>query len=338
MVGCNNSSDEYLSFDDFIAASISETENHLKEDSFFSEKLVLIKDNENIGNEDLLNSDVGLLINLTDQNALYSKNAYKKMYPANLTKLVTVLTTYKYGNLSDNVTISYNASHIPVTGAKLCDFQEGDIVPLETLIACLMVYSGNDAGVAIAEHVGGSVEEFVRLMNEEATRVGAVHSHFVNPHGLHDNEHYTTAYDMYLVFNELLQYTSFRNIISLSNYSADYKDKDGNIIQKAFVSSNQYHTEDEEVSAGITVIGGQSGSTSKAGNCMILLSKGSDDKDYISLILKAKSNSSVYSDMERLFALIPNNTEDTSDVSNEDTNINESNINDANINESNNSE
>ena len=122
---------------------------------------------------------------------------------------MTALVVLKKGELTDSVTVSYNASHIPVAGAKVCGFEEGDVITMDALLHCLLIYSGNDAGIAIAEHMSGSEENFVRIMNSEAKRIGASHTNFVNSHGLHDDNHYTTAYDMYLIFNELIHMIHF---------------------------------------------------------------------------------------------------------------------------------
>lgn len=108
-------------------------------------------------------------------------------------------------------------------GAKLCGFAEGDKITLKKLLYSFLICSGNDAGIAIAEHISGSVEKFAELMNKEAKSLGCSGSNFVNPHGLHDDNHYTTPYDLYLVFHELLNYDVFMDIINQSSYKAEFK-------------------------------------------------------------------------------------------------------------------
>ena len=90
-----------------------------------------------------------------------------------------------------------------------------------------MLCSGNDCGTAIAEHISGSEEAFAELMNTEAAKLGATGTHFVNPHGLHDDDHYTTAYDLYLIFNAACKYQLFMDIISMDSYSAEITGADG---------------------------------------------------------------------------------------------------------------
>jgi D-alanyl-D-alanine carboxypeptidase len=226
------------------------------------------------------------------------------MYPASLTKLLTALVVLQYGALTDSVTVSYDASHIPESGARICGYAEGDIISMEVLLNSLLIYSGNDAAIAIADHIGGDEAAFVDIMNEEAQTIGAIHSNFMNSHGLHDDNQYSTAYDIYLIFNELLKYDTFRNIISSDSYTAIYSDKAGNEKQKTFNSTNLFLKDEGENDLVLEVIGGKTGTTSKAGNCLILLCKDSDGKEYISVILKAADNDTLYSQMSHLISKV----------------------------------
>ena len=145
-----------------------------------------------------------------DGSLIASKVATKRMYPASTTKVMTALVALKYGNLTDEVTVTED-SVINEAGASLAGIHPGDVLTLDQLLYGLMLPSGNDAANAIAVHVGGSVENFVKMMNEEAKRIGAVDTNFVNSNGLSDENHYTTAYDLYLIFNEALKDPRFAN-------------------------------------------------------------------------------------------------------------------------------
>jgi D-alanyl-D-alanine carboxypeptidase len=270
---------------------------------FFAKDLVTVTKQDNHGEDPKLSAGASLFINITDKELIYADNVYDRLYPASLTKLMTALVVLKYGELTDNVTISHDASHITEGGAKLCGFSEGDIISMDALLRCLLIYSGNDAAIAIAEHIGGSVDEFVTMMNKEAQEIGAVHTNYVNPNGLHDDNQYTTAYDIYLIFNELMKYDTFCSIINTSSYTAKYKDKDGNTKEKTFEATNEYLSGETEIPEGIEIIGGKTGTTNKAGNCLVLLSKDNAKKEYISVILKAKDNTSLYSQMSYLLTL-----------------------------------
>ena len=136
-------------------------------------------------------SQYGGLFDLDGRRVLYGQNIYDKLYPASITKIMTAIIALKYGNLSDVVTVSQEAL-ILEEGSQLCGLRPGDSLTLEHLLYGLLVYSGNDAGAAIAEHVGGTQENFVQMMNEEVSRLGMTNTHFVNPHGLQSTEHYTS--------------------------------------------------------------------------------------------------------------------------------------------------
>lgn len=245
-----------------------------------------------------------LLINKTDNEAIYSDDIYHKMYPASLTKLITALVVLEQGDLDDMVTISKNAGNIGVPGAILIGFEEGDQVNLEALLNIFLVYSGNDAGIALAEHISGSEELFAIEMNKAAKRLGAVHSNFVNSHGLHDDNHYTTAYDLYLVFNELLSYEEFKSIIKKPSITFDYMKADASTSSQEFTNTNWYLLGYATAPDNITVVGGKTGTTRQAGNCLILYSHDGNNNEYISLILEANGRNSLYDQMTYLLGLI----------------------------------
>jgi D-alanyl-D-alanine carboxypeptidase len=302
LTGCTGSSDVLLPYSESNKQAEYDIENvnDTEVAEYFAEDLAVIPDELNHMVEESISATSGLVINSTDNEVIYANNIYERLNPASLTKLITALVVLKHADLTDTVTISYNASHITESGAKLCGFKEGDKITMGTLLNSLLIYSGNDAGVAIAEHVSGSVEKFAKLMNETAASVGAVHSNFVNPHGLHDDNHYTTAYDLYLVFNELLKFDDFIAIINQSSYTATYEDASGQEVAKEFATTNRYLKGTEETPEGVTVVGGKTGTTSKAGNCLIICSKNIENKSYISLILQADSGDSLYDQMTHL--------------------------------------
>lgn len=247
-----------------------------------------------------MTAGASLMVNDTDGKMLYSHNIYKKLYPASITKIVTAFVALKYGNLNDTVTISHSAANITEYGAKLCGFKEGDRIALKDLLYSFLIYSGNDAGVAIAEHIAGDTKSFAVMMNREMKNIGAKHTHFVNPHGLHNNKHYTTAYDLYLVFHHLAKNRTFMDIVSRSNYTAKYVDATGKSKSLYFTSTDRYLLGTAKAPTGVTVIGGKTGTTNNAGSCLILYSKGKKNKDYISVVLKAAGPYALYGQMNHL--------------------------------------
>lgn len=240
------------------------------------------------------------LYRVSSNQVLQEHRVTEKIYPASTTKLLTTLVALKYCNMSETVTFSYNASHIGIYGAVLCGFEEGDQVMLGDLLAALLICSGNDAGIAIAEHVSGSVEAFAELMNQEAHRIGAVDTHFVNPHGLHNKDHYTTAYDIYLIMNELIHYNQFLSAISSPSYEVNYIDAQGNAKQKIFDSTNIFFTGKFQVPEGIELIGGKTGTTNAAGCCLILYFKDNKGNSYIAEVFHAPSYETLYLKMIEL--------------------------------------
>lgn len=306
LTGCSNTPTVLLTYSESNQDEYQyEQTDNIDIAEFFATDLTVIPDDLNHMQNSDITATSSLIINTSDDEVLYANNVYQRMYPASLTKLITALVVLKQGDLNDIVTISYNASHITESGATLCGFKEGDKVKLDALLNSLLVYSGNDAGIAIAEHIGGSEAGFAKLMNETAKSVGAVHSNFINAHGLHDDNHYTTAYDLYLIFNELLMYDKFVSIISQASYTIQYTDKDNNSKEVQFLNTNRYLKGLETAPEGITVIGGKTGTTSKAGSCLILHSKDSNNKSYVSLIMQASDGNSLFSQMTKLLKMIP---------------------------------
>ena len=240
------------------------------------------------------------VFNISNAEAKYADNIYERLYPASTTKLLTCLLAVKYGNLDDVVTVSQSALDALEYGSSTCGLKAGDTLTMEDLIYGMMLCSGNDAANVIAEHISGSIEEFVGLMNEEAAALGATGSHFVNANGLHDEEHYTTVYDLYLIFNAGLKDELFYKVISTDSYNASYKDADGTAVETTWTSTNQYLSGETGTPDGITVIGGKTGTTSAAGSCLVLLTTKNGGDTYISVVLRAQSHDELYSYMSEL--------------------------------------
>lgn len=267
----------------------------------------LIVTNEEVEFEEFHTNDEfhgALLFNLDNQEVLFSEHANERLYPASTTKIMTAYLALKYGDLEDYVTVSQTAVAVP-SDSSIAYLQVGDVLTLEDLLYALMLPSGNDSAVAIAEHISGSTEEFAKLMNEEANKLGASNTHFVNPHGYHDDEHYTTAYDLYLIFNECIKERTFLDIISTKTWNAYITQKDGTTRGVTWVQSNQFINGSREIPDGITFYGGKTGNTYDAGSCLVLYGKDSSETSYISIIMGATSKRNLYDNMTFLWAAIP---------------------------------
>lgn len=152
-----------------------------------------------------------LLIDAATGKVLYSKNPYMELPPASTTKIMTALLTLEHGKLDDVATISKNVSETPYTSIHLMN---GEKITVRMLLYGALMRSANDACVALAEHVGGNVAGFVDMMNRKAEDLGAKHTHFVTPNGLHDPNHYTCAADLARFTERAIQYPLFNQIVS----------------------------------------------------------------------------------------------------------------------------
>lgn len=245
---------------------------------------------------DMSDATAAGLFDLNGRRVLYAKNVHERLDPASLTKLLTAIVALKYGNTDDMITASENV-YIQESGAVVCGLQAGDQLTLNQALHVLLIRSANDAAVAIAEHIAGSVEQFADMMNEEARRIGATNSHFVNPNGLTADNHYVTAYDMYLIFNEALRYEKVNEIIRMSSYDTVYHDKNGNEKTFSYSSTNQYLTGDAKAPDNVTVIGGKTGTTSAAGNCLVLLARDTAGNPYIGIVMRSSERGILYNEM-----------------------------------------
>ena len=203
------------------------------------------------------------LFNLNERSVEYGYRLYDKLYPASTTKLMTAYLALKYGKLEDMVTVTDSVTGFAIDEV-VCGLYPGGQVKLYDLLCGLLLKSGNDCGVAIAEYISGSVEAFAELMNEEAKELGATGTHFVNPHGLHEDDHYTTAYDLYLIFNACIQNDTFKEIISMSSYTMSIGDAAGNTHSLEVLPTNYYSLGKTEAPEGIKVFGGKTGTTDQA--------------------------------------------------------------------------
>lgn len=254
---------------------------------------------------DMSQASAAALFAVDSNQTIYAKNIYETLSPASLTKVMTALVALKYGSPDDILIASPNVK-ITESGAQLCGLKEGDQMTLTQALHILLINSANDAAILIAEGVGGSVEGFCELMNKEAKALGATNSHFVNPHGLTQENHYVTVYDMYLMFNEALEYDMINEIIHMPGYSTVYKDKDGNDKEITVNSTNLYLQGEKNAPDTVTVIGGKTGTTNAAGHCLILLSRDMAGKSYISVILRSEGRDILYQEMTDLLDEIKN--------------------------------
>ena len=224
-----------------------------------------------------------MLLDADSGKILYSKNANTKMYPASTTKIMTAILTLENCKLDDVAIASHNAVYSIPYGYSVATIQEGEELTIEQLLNVLLIPSANDAAVVLAEHIAGSVETFSDMMNSKAVELGCKNTHFVNPNGIHDEEHYSTAYDLALIGKYAMQFDTFRTIVQKTSYSLpktnkyDKEDRlfntTNDLIKKNYSSSptNYYYQ---------YATGAKTGYTDAAKSCIVATAT----KDDISLI------------------------------------------------------
>lgn len=270
-------------------------------------KDICVADNEgvNVDTVDMSRASAAGLFDINRKNTIYAKNVHEKLYPASLTKIMTALVAIKHGSTDMKLTASGNV-RLQEPGAQVCGIKEGDQMTLNQALHLLLINSANDAAVVIAEGIGGSLEGFVEMMNEEAAALGATNTHFTNPHGLPDESHYTTAYDMYLIMNAAIKYQQFNEIIQMDSFTTIYYDRNGAEKEISVKNTNAYIQGEAAAPGGVTVLGGKTGTTNAAGNCLILISKDSSSNPYISVIMRSEGRDALYEQMTDLLEEIVN--------------------------------
>lgn len=182
---------------------------------------------------------------------LHEENANSKRYPASITKIMTCLVILENCDINQHVTIG--DVNIKEDGAKKLGLRKGELLKVEDLLYGLMLQSGNDAGVALANYAAGSVEKFAEMMNAKAEEIGMTGTRFVNPHGLHDSKHYTTAMDMARLAYVAMQNPTFRKIVGTYRYTPPVTNKhnvDNPWYPKVWQNSNRLiSTSDKETFA-----------------------------------------------------------------------------------------
>lgn len=254
------------------------------------------------------------LFNITDGTVVYGQDLFEKLYPASTTKILTALVAIENSDLEDEITVSSTAAATSFSwDASVCGIQTGDRLTMKDLLYGLLLASGNDNAVAIAEAVGGTEENFMKMVNEKAQELMATGTHFVTPNGLHDENHYTTAYDLYLIFNECIKHQEFVDIISSDSYTAQITGADGTVRSVTWEPTNFYARGEAALPTGAKVIGGKTGYTGEAGNCLVLLNQAEDGDYYISIVMGAQEKPLLYQDMTALIDQIPSVTEKTAE-------------------------
>lgn len=215
--------------------------------------------NENTSKSLVVDARCAIALDSKTKIVLYEKNSYELVPMASTTKIMTALVALKYGDLDKKIEISEKAAGIR---GSIVGYKKGEKISLKELLFGLMLRSGNDAAIAIAEGISGSVEEFAKLMNEYAGEIGVINTHFQTPHGLDKDEHYTTAYDLAIVTAKAQENKLFNEIVSS-------RDVDG----KAYGFTRSFHNINKILWEMPEATGVKTGFTGKAGKCLVTSAK-----------------------------------------------------------------
>ena len=218
---------------------------------------------------------------------LYAKDAEAKRYPASITKIMTALITLEQCDLNEEVTYSYYATHSIEYGSSSIARTEGEILTVEESLYALMLASANECANALAEHIAGSNEEFAKLMTQKAKELGCVNTNFTNPSGLHDENHYTCAYDMALITKAALQNEDFRRIAGTDYYTLRATNKNA---EELWMQNHHYMIAPYRTAKYLddTIFAGKTGYTTDALNTLVTCGE-RNDLDVIVVTMKTRS-------------------------------------------------
>lgn len=251
-----------------------------------------------------LTAESAIVVDAETGAVLFEKNGDVREYPASITKVMTALVVLEHTSLEDKVTFSHDAVYNVDRGSSNAQIEEGDVLTVNDCLHALLLKSANEAANALAEHVAGSREAFAEMMNEKAKELGCTGTHFQNPSGLQDENHYTTARDMALIGMAAFQNKEFLEIEkNLSHTLGNLKRlPEGNTIymeHKMMLSNTKFYDK--------RVVAGKTGYTQIAGNTLISLAEDQGRK-VVTVVLKDK-NPSHYTDTKTLLDLAFSETE-----------------------------
>ena len=261
--------------------------------SFFKDSFVFANDEDKNTTEPAISAQSAYLIDNRTNKVLFQKNSDKKMYPASTTKILTAILTLENCNVDDSVTASFDAVNSIPDGYSTANIQVGETLTVGQLLEVLLIHSANDSANILAEHVGGSVDSFVTMMNTKANEIGLNSSHFTNAYGKHDDNHYTTAHDLAILMKYCLKNDTFRKISGKASCA----------IPATNMSGTRTYTSTNELEIPKTrnyypyLTSGKTGFTTQAKECLVSASY----KDNLELICVVLGSTSRFNDTKNLF-------------------------------------
>ena len=228
-----------------------------------------------------------VLMEVSTGKVVYSKSADETVSPASTTKIMTALLTLENCQLTDIATVSHNAIYTVPVGYSHANLVEGEKLTIDQLLHVLLIPSANDAANVLAEHIAGSTSSFATMMNTRAKELGCENTNFVNANGIHEENHYTTAYDLALITREAMKNETFRKIVATTSYTLPATNKYDSAT-RYFKNTNELILKDERDSVDNYyypyATGVKTGYTAASGECVVASAK-KDDKEFIVVIL-----------------------------------------------------
>lgn len=253
-----------------------------------------LADNNNLN----INAESAILIDGDTGKILYEKSAYEKRAPASTTKIMTALLALEHCKTTDVATVTSEAITSVPSGYSTDLLKMGEELTIKDLLYALLLPSSNEAANVLAIHIAGSIDSFASMMNTKAMDLGCKNTHFVNPNGVHDDNHYSTAYDLSLIAKEAMKNDIFRQIVSTASYTLPNSNKYSRIDRTLITTndlikkqSNNYY----EYAVGI-----KTGFTTPAKNCLVS-SATKDGKTLIAVVLRSNTDNNRYNDTKTLF-------------------------------------
>ena len=253
---------------------------------FFIFFIAIFTNHTVLADEPIIYSESALLMDAKNGHILYEKNANSLMFPASTTKILTAIIALEACPLDEKITASDNAITSIKSGYTNAKIQVGEQLSMEDLLYALLLKSANEAANVIAEHIGGTTENFANIMNARAIELGCTSTHFVNANGVHANDHFTTASDLAIITRYCMQNKTFRHIISTLTYTLPATERYPT-ADRVLTNSNSLMIPGHSYYYPY-VIGGKTGFTTQAKNCLISVSN-KDGLELISVVLHAES-------------------------------------------------
>ncbi|MBP3610064.1 MAG: D-alanyl-D-alanine carboxypeptidase [Lachnospiraceae bacterium] len=240
-----------------------------------------------------IESAAAVVMEASTGSVLYNKSAYDAFYPASTTKLMTSLLAIEQCPLSDIVTCSKDSVESIGWDSSRIGLVAGESIDMENALYAILLASANEVSYAVGEHIAGTMDAFVAMMNQRAKDLGCVNTHFMNPHGLHNEQHYSCPYDLALIARKAIEYTTFRRVSG----SYNHRIPETNLNVERYIANTHGFIKKNVVYEG--VFAGKTGYTSEAGNCLVTCVE-RDGMTLICALMKAPNSSTAYKDTTKL--------------------------------------